>query len=162
MLQITSSSLWEGSSQLCGISEPQLALFRRSLDWVKMLQNQFLHELCHFSASVNSILPPNRYMFNILSFLMSVACTCMHTLTFLSNSQNVFFQPSKHTTTNHGKHSLLSVRKKRQSIHPINKSSQNKSNFTHVVVCFCSSCASRVWASDYVQIGIKSFAYFKV
>lgn len=88
---------------------------------VKMLQNRFLHELCHFSASVNSILPPNRYMFNILSFLMSVACTCMHTHThffrrscwsFPSNSQNVFLQPSKHTTANHGKHNLLSVKKK--------------------------------------------------
>lgn len=56
---------------------------------IKTLQNRFLHELCHFSASVNSILPPKRYMFNILSFLMSVACTCMHTHTHISFKDHV-------------------------------------------------------------------------
>lgn len=107
---------------------------------------EFNHELCRFSASVNSTLvpdyPANRYVFSVLSVSVSVASTCMHTHTchrsclgFLPVTDRVFLSnPVIHTTTNHDKHGLLSI-KKRQSIHPINKCSQNKSNFTH---CFVS------------------------
>lgn len=131
---------------------------------------EMLYKCCHlrhFPASVNPALLPLTHVHCVFSPSVCGLYLHAHTHTHISwDHVEVFSLATKRslflrvdTEANPDRHGFLSVRKKkRQSIHPIDKSLQNKSNFTHSSL-FLFALRLSVWMLQCVQSRSSTFSY---